>query len=127
MDDEAHAVANVLAVAPGATVAQVRSRLASLLLRGDSVFRPVGRLSGGERFRVALARLLFAEPPPQLLIFDEPTNNLDATSVTQLVDALATYRGAVLVVSHNRDFLNRLDVTSQLVMNDEGTCRLTIC
>ncbi|MCL2465169.1 MAG: ATP-binding cassette domain-containing protein, partial [Micrococcales bacterium] len=63
LDDEVDAVTNVLAVAPGATSGQVRARLAGLLIRGDAVFRPVGHLSGGERFRVALARLLFAEPP----------------------------------------------------------------
>ncbi len=88
----------------------VRNRLARFLFRGDSVDRPVSTLSGGERFRVALARLLLADPPPQLLVLDEPTNNLDVQSVDQLVDALAGYRGGVLVVSHDLAFLQRLDI-----------------
>ena len=77
-------------------------------------------LSGGERFRVALARLLLADPPPQLLVLDEPTNNLDLDTVDQLVDALAAYRGAVLVVSHDDVFLERLgvDLTLELGPTD---------
>ena len=58
-------------------------------------------LSGGERFRVALAQLLLADPPPKLIVLDEPTNNLDLDTVDQLVEALAAYRGAVLIVSHD--------------------------
>jgi ATPase subunit of ABC transporter with duplicated ATPase domains len=95
---------------------ELRNRLARFLIRGDAVDRPVGSLSGGERFRVALARLLLADPPPQLLVLDEPTNSLDLDTVDQLVGALAAYRGAVLVVSHDDVFLQRLgiDVTLEL-------------
>jgi ATPase subunit of ABC transporter with duplicated ATPase domains len=95
---------------------ELRNRLARFLIRGDAVDRPVGSLSGGERFRVALARLLLADPPPQLLVLDEPTNSLDLDTVDQLVSALAAYRGAVLVVSHDDVFLQRLgiDVTLEL-------------
>ena len=108
--DDLDAVENVRRVAPDVTPGDIRNRLARLLLRGDSVFRPVGTLSGGERFRVGLATLLFAEPPAQLLILDEPTNNLDLTSVRYLVEALSTYRGAILVVSHNPAFLAELGI-----------------
>ena len=69
--------------------------------------RAVATLSGGERFRVALAQLLLAEPPPQLLVLDEPTNNLDIDTVDRFVEALAAYRGAVLIVSHDDAFLAR--------------------
>src|SRR5690606_29672324 len=85
LDDGATVLETVRAGAPGATPHEVRARLARFLLRGDAVTQPVGTLSGGERFRVALAQLLLAEPPPQLLVLDEPTNNLDLASVEQLV------------------------------------------
>ena len=65
--------------------------------------RPV-RLSGGERFRAAVAQVLLADPVPQLLILDEPTNNLDISSVDWLVQALEAYTGALIVVSHDEDF-----------------------
>ncbi|MGL1701358.1 ATP-binding cassette domain-containing protein, partial [Vibrio parahaemolyticus] len=65
--------------------------LARFLLRGAVVDRPVSSLSGGERFRAALARLLLASPPPELLVLDEPTNNLDLDTVDQVVDVLRGY------------------------------------
>ena len=120
LDEAASALDNVLAAAPTATPAMVRAGLARLLLKGDAVFRRVRDLSGGEHFRVAIARLLLAEPPPQLLILDEPTNNLDLTSVEQLVEALSQYRGAILVVSHDADFLHRLGVTVTLQLEATG-------
>lgn len=120
LDDAAGVLDTVSAVAPGVDPALVRTRLARFLLRGDAVHRPVSALSGGERFRVALARLLLADPAPQLVILDEPTNNLDISSVDQLVDAVRTYQGAVLVVSHDDDFLGRLDLSRTLAMRMPG-------
>ena len=121
LDDERTVLDNVRDAAPSATPTEIRSRLARFLLRGDAVERSVASLSGGERFRVAIARLLLADPPPQLLVLDEPTNNLDLTSVDQLVDALSAYRGAVLVVSHDDAFLDRLDLTRTLSL-DRRAC-----
>jgi ATPase subunit of ABC transporter with duplicated ATPase domains len=110
LDDAATVLDNVRAAAPTATPHDIRARLARFLVRGDQVDQPAGTLSGGERFRVSLACLLLAEPPPQLLLLDEPTNNLDLDSVEQLTAALAGYRGALIVASHDRPFLADIGV-----------------
>jgi ATPase subunit of ABC transporter with duplicated ATPase domains len=120
LDENASAVANVQSVAPETPPGTIRNQLARLLLRGDSVDRPVSTLSGGERFSVSLARLLLAEPPPQLLILDEPTNNLDITRIEQLAEALDAYRGALLVVSHDLAFLERIGVRTVIELDSGG-------
>ncbi|WP_020105257.1 ABC-F family ATP-binding cassette domain-containing protein [Nocardia sp. 348MFTsu5.1] len=117
LDDAASVLDNVRSAVPDAEPNVVRARLAQFLLRGDAVDRLVGELSGGERFRVALARLLLATPPVQLLVLDEPTNNLDIDSVDQLVEALSAYRGGMLVVSHDDGFLARLGISRSLVLS----------
>ena len=91
----------VLASAASRSPHEAKRLLARLNLTGDAHSRPIGALSGGERFKVALARVLFAVPAPQLLVLDEPANNLDVASLNQLADALAGYRGALLVVTHD--------------------------
>ncbi|MFG1679988.1 ABC-F family ATP-binding cassette domain-containing protein [Nonomuraea sp. NPDC049269] len=121
LDDSLSVLDNVRALAPAAPVPEVRGRLARFLFRGDRVSRPAGTLSGGERFRATLAALLSAEPPPQLLLLDEPTNNLDLPSVRQLAQALAAYRGALIVASHDLPFLEMLGLTRWLRQDrDEG-------
>ena len=119
--EEATTLENVQDAAPDVPAGDIRNQLARFLLRGDSVNRPVHTLSGGERFRVSLARLLFADPPPQVLILDEPTNNLDIRSVDQLVESLGAYGGAVIVVSHDDAFLDRLDLDFILGMGRDGS------
>ena len=120
LDEDASVLANVRGAAPAVPVPELRNRLARFLIRGAAVDRQVATLSGGERFRVALARLLLADPPPQLLVIDEPTNNLDLDTVDQLVEALAAYRGAVLVVSHDDVFLDRLEIDTTLELGHDG-------
>lgn len=103
-------LAAVAAYAPSADGHTLRARLAGFLLGADTLRRPVGTLSGGERFRATLAALLLAEPPPQLLVMDEPTNSLDLDCVAQLVAALRQYRGALLVASHDEPFLAEIGI-----------------
>ncbi|WP_350349328.1 ABC-F family ATP-binding cassette domain-containing protein [Agromyces sp. G08B096] len=120
LDEAASALENVRSVAPDRAPGDIRNQLARLLLRGASVDRPVSGLSGGERFRVGLARLLLADPPAQLLVLDEPTNNLDLASVEQLAEALDGYRGALLIVSHDRPFLERVGIDTVIELDADG-------
>ncbi len=107
----------VRAAAPDRSPNEVRAQLARFLFRGARAERSVAQLSGGERFRVALARILLADPAPHLLLLDEPTNSLDRQSVAQLVDALGAYEGALVVVSHDDEFLGRLGLTRRLTLD----------
>ena len=95
---------------------QDRARLARFLFRGSAADREVRTLSGGERFRATLASVLLADPAPQLLMLDEPTNNLDLASYDALVSALTDHRGALLVVSHDDRFLDDIGIERRLVL-----------
>ncbi|MEO3765473.1 ABC-F family ATP-binding cassette domain-containing protein [Streptomyces sp. B5E4] len=119
LDDALSIVENVALLAPAATNQQIRSRLARFLFRQGRADQIVGTLSGGERFRATLAALMLAEPAPQLLMLDEPTNNLDMASVRQLVKALESYEGALVVASHDVRFLRDIGITRWLVLDEE--------
>jgi ATPase subunit of ABC transporter with duplicated ATPase domains len=120
LDETASVLENVREAASTVPDRELRNRLARFLIRGSAVDRAVATLSGGERFRVALAQLLLAEPPPQLLVLDEPTNNLDIDTVDRFVEALAAYRGAVLIVSHDDVFLARVGIALTLELDGDG-------
>ncbi|MGV8871674.1 MAG: ATP-binding cassette domain-containing protein, partial [Rhodococcus sp. (in: high G+C Gram-positive bacteria)] len=95
-----------------------RGQLARFLFRGSDADAVVGTLSGGERLRAALARILLAEPAPKLLMLDEPTNNLDIASRQHLIDALKTFEGALIVASHDRPFLDAISPTRTIDLTD---------
>ncbi|MER6015574.1 ABC-F family ATP-binding cassette domain-containing protein [Streptomyces bluensis] len=122
LDDGLTVVENVARFAPGATNNRIRARLARFLFKGARADQPAATLSGGERFRAALAALMLAEPAPQLLMLDEPTNNLDMASVRQLTTALESYEGALIVASHDLPFLESIGITRRLLM-EEGELR----
>ena len=121
LDDALSAEGNLRASAPHLADRDARNLLAKFLIRGTAITRTVGTLSGGERFRVALACLLLAEPPAQLLVLDEPTNDVDLSTIDHLVDALADYRGAIIVTSHDDAFLRRLRLDRVLRLHADGT------
>ncbi|POX49568.1 ABC-F family ATP-binding cassette domain-containing protein [Streptomyces sp. Ru72] len=119
LDDGLTVAQNVARFAPTATNNRIRARLARFLFRGSRADQPAGTLSGGERFRAALAALMLAEPAPQLLMLDEPTNNLDMASVRQLTTALESYEGALVVASHDLPFLESIGITRWLLLDGE--------
>ncbi|MGW0823418.1 ABC-F family ATP-binding cassette domain-containing protein [Streptomyces sp. NPDC002845] len=118
LDDGLTVAENVARFAPGATNNRVRARLARFLFKGARADQEAATLSGGERFRAALAALMLAEPAPQLLMLDEPTNNLDMASVRQLTTALESYEGALIVASHDMPFLESVGITRWLLLED---------
>ena len=108
---------------PNMNNTQIRNTLASFLFTGDDVFKLIKDLSGGERGRVSLAKLMLSDA--NFLLLDEPTNHLDITSKEILESALNRYTGTVLYVSHDRYFINRtatriLDLTGQSFVNYIG-------
>ncbi|MFI8297811.1 ABC-F family ATP-binding cassette domain-containing protein [Streptomyces nigra] len=124
LDDTVSVVDNVARFAPGAGNNRIRAQLARFLFRGARADQLAETLSGGERFRAALAALMLAEPAPQLLMLDEPTNNLDMASVRQLTSALESYEGALIVASHDLPFLESIGITRWLMI-EEGELRET--
>ena len=108
---------------PTLTETEIRNMLAAFLFTGDDVFKLISALSGGERGRVSLAKLMLSEA--NFLILDEPTNHLDIASKEILEEALNSYTGTVFYVSHDRYFINQtatriLDLTNQAIVNYIG-------
>jgi ATP-binding cassette subfamily F protein 3 len=106
LDPEARMLDDIGRAALHVSETELRSLLGCFLFTGDDVFKPLGVLSGGERNRYALARILVS--PSNLLLLDEPTNHLDLRAKEVLYEALAAFSGTVVFVSHDRDFIDRL-------------------
>jgi ATPase subunit of ABC transporter with duplicated ATPase domains len=96
------------------SIAEIRNLLAQFLFQGDKALQIVSTLSGGERLRASLAKILLADPAPQVLIMDEPTNNLDIMNIEFLEEALSHFQGAILVISHDFTFLEGIRITDEL-------------
>jgi ATP-binding cassette subfamily F protein 3 len=99
-------IEEIAAAAPSASPAELRSYLAKFLFPGDDILKPVAALSGGERSRLALAKLIYSRA--NVLVMDEPTNHLDIPSREALERALSEYTGTIITVSHDRYFLDRI-------------------
>ncbi|GAA3820384.1 ATP-binding cassette domain-containing protein [Sphaerisporangium flaviroseum] len=119
LEEELSVAANVARMAPGVTDNHIRAQLARFLFKGARAEQLAATLSGGERFRAALAATMLAAPAPQLLMLDEPTNNLDLASVRQLTSALESYQGALLIASHDLPFLDSVGITRWLLLGEE--------
>ncbi|MEU6265707.1 ABC-F family ATP-binding cassette domain-containing protein [Saccharopolyspora shandongensis] len=119
LEEELSVAENVARFAPGSTNNEIRARLARFLFKGARADQQAATLSGGERFRAALAALMLADPAPQLLMLDEPTNNLDMASARQLVTALRSYEGALIVASHDMPFLESIGITRWVQLDEE--------
>jgi ATPase subunit of ABC transporter with duplicated ATPase domains len=101
---------NFLQLNPEADLNQAYAGLAQFLFKNTAALKVVKQLSGGEKLRALLASLLLSSNPPQLLILDEPTNHLDLQSILSIESILKNFQGAMIVISHDQDFLNAVGV-----------------
>jgi ATP-binding cassette subfamily F protein 3 len=118
LDDRNEIIMELRGVAPSsATAGELRSFLAKFLFTGDDVYKHVRDLSGGEKGRLALAKLIYSRV--NVLVLDEPTNHLDIPSREALEEALDAFEGTIVTISHDRYFLDRV-ATQILALNGEG-------
>ncbi len=117
LDLSKNAIDEVWDTFPNMTQTEVRSAMASFLFRGDEVFKPLSKMSGGERARISLLKLMLKGS--NFLLLDEPTNHLDASSREELEKTLKEYGGTLLIISHDRYFINKL-ADRVLVLSESG-------
>src|SRR6185437_9721109 len=106
LDPKAKMLEDIAGIAPKVPVVELRSLLGCFMFSGEDVFKPLGVLSGGERNRYAMAKMLVS--PANMLLLDEPTNHLDLRAKDVLLDAIRNFTGTVLFVSHDRYFIDGL-------------------
>ena len=116
LDDERTVLDNMMSASAELNDTQVRSVLGSFLFSGDAVNKPAGVLSGGEKTRLSLAMLVVSAA--NVLLLDEPTNNLDPASRAEILDALSTFEGAVVLVSHDEGAVSALNPERVLLLPD---------
>lgn len=116
LDDERTVLENMVSASAELNDTQVRSVLGSFLFSGDAVNKPAGVLSGGEKTRLSLAMLVVSAA--NVLLLDEPTNNLDPASRAEILDALSTFEGAVVLVSHDEGAVSALNPERVLLLPD---------
>lgn len=116
LDADRSVLENMMSAAPDITELNARSVLGSFLFSGDDVSKPAGVLSGGEKTRLALATLVVSGA--NVLLLDEPTNNLDPASREEVLGALATYAGAVILVTHDEGAVRALSPERVLLLPD---------
>jgi ATP-binding cassette subfamily F protein 3 len=117
LSHEATVIEEIESAAPISLYPQLRNLLGAFLFRGDDIYKPISVLSGGEKSRLSLLELLLT--PVNLLVLDEPTNHLDMHSKDVLLDALSSYEGTVIFVSHDRYFIESL-ATKVLSLEETG-------
>lgn len=120
LDDDRSIVATLLDEAHGMDEATLRMRLMQMGLDADTALQPMGRLSGGQRLAAGLAQATLRDPPARLLLLDEPGNHLDLPSLDALEAMLRDYDGALMVVSHDEVFLERIGLTHRLEATASG-------
>jgi ATPase subunit of ABC transporter with duplicated ATPase domains len=116
LDVKRSVLENMMSASEAITEREARSVLGSFLFVGDDVQKPAGVLSGGEKTRLSLATLVVSKA--NLLLLDEPTNNLDPASREEILGALASYAGAVILVSHDEGAVEALNPERVLIMPD---------
>ncbi|MFD8930146.1 ATP-binding cassette domain-containing protein, partial [Streptomyces mirabilis] len=116
LDPERTVLENMRSAAPDLDLVEVRKTLGSFLFSGDDVDKPAGVLSGGEKTRLALATLVVSSA--NVLLLDEPTNNLDPASREEILGALRTYKGAVVLVTHDEGAVEALQPERIILLPD---------
>ena len=121
LDPARDLVANLRAHHPALTAGEAHEILARFAFRNRDALRPAATLSGGEALRAGLAIVTAGATPPQMLVLDEPTNHLDIAALEMLEAALANYDGALLLVSHDRRFLDAVGITRAITLGEAPT------
>lgn len=121
LDEKISVLENCQQYNPVLSETKLRLYLAQFLFKNTDALKLVGNLSGGERLRALLACVFISHNPPQLIILDEPTNHLDLKSIRSLESALNCYKGAMIVISHDKKFLENIKVTKSIQAPFWGT------